>query len=162
MEVSENSENLKDDISPSPISREHFHKQASSLERTEDQGEASPSPIIGNPYPRRVPPFGKEKDHDDMCGCPDCFVNMCKQEKNTTKESWMHMINNFEKNKKIEPTKLETHNKGCMCVNHITHYKERNAQHLEKFIERRVAASYGRLNTGNNTSVNHGNLTTLT
>ena len=58
--------------------------------------------------------------------------------------------------------KLELHNKGCMCVNHLTQYKERNVQFLEKFAERKAAASYNRLNAKNATSINHGNLTTLT
>ena len=162
VEVSEKSVNMSEDNSQSPINGEPISSQASSLQHIKDQDELSPSPIIGNPNPRRVPSFEKEGNHDDMCGCHECFVNMCKREKNTNKESWKHMIDNFTKNKKIEPTKLETHKKGCMCVDHLTHYKERNTQFLEKFVERKVAASYGRLNARNASSINHGNLTTLT
>ena len=87
---------------------------------------------------------------------------MYKQEKCCTKESLIQMINNFIENRKIETTKLETHNRGCMCVDHLAHYKEGNAQFLERFVERKVATSYSRSNSRNTSSINHGNLTTLT
>ena len=70
----------KDDNSPSSTTKNLSAKQGSSIEHSKDQDEISPSPIIGNPYPRQVPPF-EERDHGDVCGCHDCFMNMCKQEK---------------------------------------------------------------------------------
>ena len=120
MEVSENPEKLdEEDISPSPIIGGHVPKQVPSLERTKDLGEISSSPIFGKPYPRQVPPFEQMRDHDDSCGCHECFINICRQRKNTTKESWMQMICNFAKERKIESSKLELHKKGCMCVSHL-------------------------------------------
>ena len=161
--LSEKSENFKEnENSPSPTTENHLPQQLPSVEQIKDQGEITPSPIIGNPYPRQVAPFEPERDHSDICGCHECFTNMCKRENLTTKESWIQAINNFIKNRKFESTKLETHNKGCMCVNHLAHNKEKDVQYLEKFIERKVTASYGRPNSRNASSINHSNLTTLT
>ena len=103
----------------------------------------------------------------------------------------MQIINNFIKNRKYETTSTEPHKKGCMCVNNIKHYKEKNIQILEKYIEKfnrtekkqdstlqqpsativeserhkeqhKYNANYGRINSKSSTTVNHKNLTTLT
>ena len=74
----------------------------------------------------------------------------------------MQLISDFIKDKKTEPSKLESHKKGCMCVGHLTHYKEKNIQILDKFINHKIVANYGRKISKSTSSINHGNLTTLT
>ena len=145
---------------PPPNNENFIHEQATPLEQIKDQGEVTPSPIIGNPYPRQVSPFEPERDHGDNCGCHECFTNTYKREKCSTKESLTQIINNFIKYRKTKTTKLETHNKGCMCVDHLAHYKETNAQVLEKFVEKKITTSHNESNSRKNTPTNHGNLTT--
>ena len=180
-----------DEITPSPIIGKPYPRLVPPYEPKENHGdEITPSPIIGKPYPRLVPPYEEKENHGDLCGCHECFINLYRHEKITTKESFLQIINNFIKDRKYEPTTSEPHKKGCMCVNHIKHYKEKNIQILEKYIEKfnrtekkqdstlqqpsatiaeserykehKYNANYGRINSKSSTTVNHKNLTTLT
>ena len=177
-----------DEITPSPIIGKPYPRLVPPYEPKENHGdEITPSPIIGKPYPRRVPPYKEKENHGDLCGCHECFINLYRHEKITTKESFLQIINNFIKDRKYEPTTSEPHKKGCMCVNHLKNYKENNTQILARYIENfnitekkqdstlqqpsatiteseqhKYNANYGRINSKSSSSVNHNNLTTLT
>ena len=48
-----------------------------------DDDEITPSPIIGKPYPRLVPPYEQKENHGDLCGCHECFVDKIRSPQRT-------------------------------------------------------------------------------
>merc|ERR1711915_409426 len=93
--------------------------------------EITPSPIIGT---RRA---GDSRNmHDSTCGCNDCFVELCNSNTNITKEVLINIIRNFMKLRKKETTDLNAHEKGCMCVEHLIYYKEKQINIVNKIVEK--------------------------
>ena len=132
------------------------------------------------------------KKHDELCGCHECFMDLCKISKNMTKDSLIVLVKNFVRCRRKETTDLRSHRHGCMCVNHLICYKEKNIQVLGTLLEKlnlaekkdskntskllnqtnpktetskeqyKYTSSYNKVNGKATTSVNLKNLTTLT
>ena len=78
----------------------------------------------------------KLKKHKDDCGCNSCFIETCNKIDNISKDSLINAIRNFMKFKSKETTDLESHETGCMCINHLIYYKEKHVQVLDKLLEK--------------------------
>lgn len=92
----------------------------------------NPSPIIET----RIKCLDKihlVKAHEDSCGCNMCFINLCKRN-DITKDSLINIIRNFISNRNKLSTDIDTHEEGCMCVNHLIHYKEQHIHILDNFL----------------------------
>lgn len=187
-EVSGNQEVTNEDDNYSSPKMGGAYPKTPSLYHTGGQGEISPSPIIGNPYLRRAPPVEKKKKHDDICGCHDCFSNLCQACKDLTKDKFTILVKNFIRNKRKETSDLETHRQGCMCVNHLINSEKnkipiadayirklnqpekRNLKNTSKIQSQIVTkteqneytSSYNKVNSKASTSINYSNLTNLT
>ena len=149
--------------------------------------EITPSPIISRPTMEKMQSVDLGKKHSDLCGCHDCFLDLCSENKNINKDSVIVLIRNFIKYRK-ETTDLKLHKKGCMCVNHLKYYKENRIHILDTFLEtlntsekknnntskphnstktetnieqHKFALNYNKLSKSTS-SINHKNLTTLT
>ena len=149
--MSEQSENLKRGAIPKKITH---------IEQTIGDGEITPSPIIGSRHNNHDQK--KEKDHNNSCGCGDCFVKLCKKGKYTTRESMTQLIDNFIKNRKSETISIEHHKKDCMCTIHLAQHRARGTQFLEKFIVKEINSNINKRNISMRSSRNHTNLTNLT
>ena len=156
-----------------------------------EDGEISSSPIIGRSIVGRIQSLELKKTHDDLCGCHDCFINLCQQSKNITKDNLLNIIRNFKRCRRSETTDLKSHRQGCMCINHLTYYKESNKQHVDSILgklksienkstkntpkvqnqtctktetskeQNKYTSSYNKVNNKASTSVNHNNLTAI-
>ena len=93
--------------------------------------EITPSPIIGK---RRT--NENQNMHDNTCGCNDCFVELCNNDKNITKDDLTNIIKIFIKLRKRESTDLSTHRKGCMCVERLKSYKEKKLNIVNTILEK--------------------------
>ena len=146
----------------------------------------TPSPIFSRPTAEKVQSLEIRKKHDELCGCHECFMDLCHLNKNITKDSLIVLIKNFIRCRRRETTDLSTHKLGCMCVNHIICYKEKNIHILDTILEKlnlsdkkdltsklqnqtetnkeqnKYTLGYSKVNSKATTSVNRKNLTTLT
>lgn len=94
----------------------------------------TPSPVITTKI--NIPNDQHEITHDGNCGCNMCFIRSCKENDKITKDILINTVRNFMKFRRREITNLQSHEDGCMCVNHLIYYKERHIQILDKFLER--------------------------
>ena len=140
--------------------------------------EITPSPIIGK----------RLKTHNETCGCNDCFIESCHKIQNVTKDRLINTIRNFVQYKNKETTDLESHTEGCLCVNHLIHYKDKHIHFVDNLLEKihnkntetdnemnvmkpdgkedmykqKSKSNYNKLNSKTSSYINHQNLTTLT
>ena len=54
------------------------------------------------------------------------------------------------RNKEI--TNIQTHEKGCMCINHLVYYKEKHINVIDKFLEKIRTKSLNKQTNIENTS----------
>ena len=92
--------------------------------------EISPSPVIGARHNEI------KNKHDNTCGCNDCFVEVCNSIKNLTKDNLTNIIRNFIKCRKGEATDLSTHERGCLCVEHLVYYKKKKLHVMNTILEK--------------------------
>ena len=169
---------------PSP--RTSIDKMPVSTESSKSD-ELSPSPILGRPSTRRSRSFDQATRHNLSCGCHNCFLSLCHHGNITSKDKLITLIKNFVKDKRVEYTALESHRKGCMCVNHLKYYKEHHIHVLDNFLGKlqdnisvptaqnpttstteiqkdqpKHISNYSKISNKSTTSINHKNLTTLT
>ncbi|XP_068225259.1 uncharacterized protein [Palaemon carinicauda] len=101
--------------------------------------EISPSPVLGMTgklMPSRKT-MAENTTHKVSCGCNDCFMAEFNDPKNLNVHKMNNIIDNFTKNKnKNQYGKLESHNAGCMCVDHLIKKRATGTLQLEKFIEK--------------------------
>ena len=96
--------------------------------------EITPSPIITTTI--NSAKIRKEmKTHNETCGCNECFIVSCHNIENMTKEKLTNTIRNFVQYRRKE-VNIESHKEGCMCVNHLMHYKEKHIQFVDKLLEK--------------------------
>ena len=98
--------------------------------------ELSPSPVLGRPSTRRSRSSDQIKRHSVSCGCHSCFLSICQQNKIQSKDKLIILIKDFVKDKHFGSTALNSHRKGCMCVNHLKYYKDQHIHILDNFLEK--------------------------
>ena len=121
-----------DQITPSPIignmGKSKMSKSAQDI---------SPSPIIG----KTGQSFSKEKTsrtqfpHSLACGCNECFLLEFKKVKHINIQKANNLIDNFVRNKRKNPKNLESHQAGCLCIDHLLKKRAASNFFLENLIE---------------------------
>ena len=99
--------------------------------------DITPSPIFPSKFKNHsekclcIKCFPKETNdefnpsHSTICGCHDCFVKECHIIKPLSKEKLINAIRNFITSKELsDSTELDSHQKNCMCKNHLIFYKK--------------------------------------
>ena len=131
------------EIDPQKVEAEVHAKQSCSQTSKDDQTnnidqeEISPSPIIGATGKLMQMTLSESKrDHNLSCGCSNCFRSEFKDLKNLTLEKTSNIIDNFVKYKtKNQNGKLDSHEPGCLCVDHLIKKRATGSLSLGKIIE---------------------------
>ena len=131
-------------INPQNVEAEVHAKQSYSQTTINDQTnkinqeEISPSPIIGATGKLMKMTLSENKrDHSLSCGCSNCFRYEFKDVKNLTLEKTNNIIDNFVRNKtKNQNGKLDSHEPGCLCVDHLIKKRATGTLSLEKILEK--------------------------
>ena len=109
-------------ITPSPVfqSAMQFNKcQPQDREQTNDNQTKCPMKI----------------PHENNCGCHQCFMKEFGKIRPPNKISIVNMIRNFLSNKvNISITELDSHQSGCLCVDHLNYYREHKIKIIDKLL----------------------------
>ena len=73
--------------------------------------------------------------HELNCGCHECFMDEYCKITPLNKTSLLVMVRNFISNRiNIITTDLETHQSGCLCIDHLKYYRENKIKILDRLL----------------------------
>ena len=132
-------ETTTNEISPSPVvgKPSKFYQLPKPLQTSSDK--ITPSPILGRIGKLHHHLQSRTKStHDSACGCNECFNFQLNNLKQVSVKTISNLISNFIKYKtKNKYGKLENHDDGCMCVDHLIKKHAAESQIIKRLLDNR-------------------------
>ena len=75
--------------------------------------------------------------HKNSCGCSECFISTCNQERPLTISTLTNIINHFitiKETPTLLSANLDTHMSGCLCKEHLVHHQKTNFRNIESLL----------------------------